>query len=199
MDDVKLGGGLLGHLDKGGQFHVRQAEVAPGSTRGHGLVSESPTFGPSRPRYSLYSNSYIHVPGWTLVCSAFLPYVCQQDPTKAPTRPDSAKQTFQVDAKIAFSPGAGDPRVTRWRRTTRPELFRPDFDISEMRKFLSEPFCARDRVSVGPPKSRLSIRVAHDSKWDYARNGRSIRTNSRNRKRSRPGNSRFSDWKLKET
>jgi hypothetical protein len=30
MEDVKFGGGLLGHLDKGGQFRVRQAEVAPG-------------------------------------------------------------------------------------------------------------------------------------------------------------------------
>jgi hypothetical protein len=30
MEDVKFGGGLLGHLDKGGQFHVTQAEVAPG-------------------------------------------------------------------------------------------------------------------------------------------------------------------------
>ena len=30
MEDVKFGGGLLGHLDKGGQFHVRQAEIAPG-------------------------------------------------------------------------------------------------------------------------------------------------------------------------
>jgi glutamine synthetase len=30
MEDVKLGGGLLGHLDKGGKFEVRQAEVAPG-------------------------------------------------------------------------------------------------------------------------------------------------------------------------
>src|ERR1700686_82504 len=27
---VKFGGGLLGHLDKGGEFHVRQSEVAPG-------------------------------------------------------------------------------------------------------------------------------------------------------------------------
>src|SRR6202795_1973446 len=30
MEDVKFGGGLLGHLDKGGQFEVRQTEVAPG-------------------------------------------------------------------------------------------------------------------------------------------------------------------------
>lgn len=30
MEDVKFGGGLLGHLDKGGKFEVRQAEVAPG-------------------------------------------------------------------------------------------------------------------------------------------------------------------------
>ncbi len=29
-EDVKFGGGLLGHLDKGGKFEVRQAEVAPG-------------------------------------------------------------------------------------------------------------------------------------------------------------------------
>ena len=28
--DVKFGGGLLGHLDRGGWFEVRQAEVAPG-------------------------------------------------------------------------------------------------------------------------------------------------------------------------
>src|SRR5882762_9253798 len=27
---VKFGGGLLGHLDKGGEFHVKQSEVAPG-------------------------------------------------------------------------------------------------------------------------------------------------------------------------
>lgn len=27
---VKFGGGLLGHLDRGGEFHVKQAEVAPG-------------------------------------------------------------------------------------------------------------------------------------------------------------------------
>jgi hypothetical protein len=30
MEDVKFGGGLLGQLDKGGKFEVRQAEVAPG-------------------------------------------------------------------------------------------------------------------------------------------------------------------------
>jgi len=30
MEDVKFGGGLLGHLDKGGWFGVRQTEVAPG-------------------------------------------------------------------------------------------------------------------------------------------------------------------------
>jgi hypothetical protein len=30
MEDVTFGGGLLGHLDKGGKFEVRQAEVAPG-------------------------------------------------------------------------------------------------------------------------------------------------------------------------
>jgi hypothetical protein len=29
-EDVKFGGGLLGHLDKGGNFEVTQAEVAPG-------------------------------------------------------------------------------------------------------------------------------------------------------------------------
>jgi len=30
VEDVKFGGGLFGHLDKGGKFEVRQAEVAPG-------------------------------------------------------------------------------------------------------------------------------------------------------------------------
>jgi len=30
MEDVKFGGGVLGHLEKGGKFEVRQAEVAPG-------------------------------------------------------------------------------------------------------------------------------------------------------------------------
>jgi len=30
MEDVKFGGGLLGHLDKGSKFEVRQTEVAPG-------------------------------------------------------------------------------------------------------------------------------------------------------------------------
>jgi hypothetical protein len=30
IEDVKFGGGLLGHLDKGGKFEVRQAEVVPG-------------------------------------------------------------------------------------------------------------------------------------------------------------------------
>ena len=30
MEDVKFGGGFLGHLDKGGKFEVRQTEVAPG-------------------------------------------------------------------------------------------------------------------------------------------------------------------------
>jgi len=30
MEDVKFGGGLLGHLDEGGRFEVRQTEVAPG-------------------------------------------------------------------------------------------------------------------------------------------------------------------------
>jgi hypothetical protein len=30
MEAVKFGGGLLGHLDKGGKFEVRQSEVAPG-------------------------------------------------------------------------------------------------------------------------------------------------------------------------
>jgi hypothetical protein len=30
LEDVKFGGGLLGHLDRGGKFEVRQTEVAPG-------------------------------------------------------------------------------------------------------------------------------------------------------------------------
>jgi len=30
IESIKFGGGLLGHLDKGGQFHVKQSEVAPG-------------------------------------------------------------------------------------------------------------------------------------------------------------------------
>jgi hypothetical protein len=30
MEDVRFGGGLLGHLDKGGKFEIRQTEVAPG-------------------------------------------------------------------------------------------------------------------------------------------------------------------------
>jgi hypothetical protein len=30
IHDVKFGGGFLGHLDRGGQFYVRQAEVEPG-------------------------------------------------------------------------------------------------------------------------------------------------------------------------
>ena len=30
IHEVKFGGGLLGHLDKGGQFHVRQEQVSPG-------------------------------------------------------------------------------------------------------------------------------------------------------------------------
>ena len=30
MSDVKFGGGLLGHLEKGGQFIVKRAEIAPG-------------------------------------------------------------------------------------------------------------------------------------------------------------------------
>jgi hypothetical protein len=30
MNDVKFGGGLLGHLEKGGQFIVNRAEIAPG-------------------------------------------------------------------------------------------------------------------------------------------------------------------------
>jgi hypothetical protein len=30
VQDVKFGGGLFGHLDKGGQFEVKQTEVAPG-------------------------------------------------------------------------------------------------------------------------------------------------------------------------
>ena len=30
MEDVRFGGGVLGHLDKGGNFEVRQTEVAPG-------------------------------------------------------------------------------------------------------------------------------------------------------------------------
>ena len=30
MDDVKFGGGLLGHLEKGGQFKVQREEIAPG-------------------------------------------------------------------------------------------------------------------------------------------------------------------------
>jgi len=29
IEDVKFAGGLLGHLDKGGEFHVRQSEVTP--------------------------------------------------------------------------------------------------------------------------------------------------------------------------
>jgi hypothetical protein len=30
IKNVKFGGGLLGHLQKGGEFHVKQSEVAPG-------------------------------------------------------------------------------------------------------------------------------------------------------------------------
>lgn len=30
METIKFGGGLLGHLDKGGEFHVKQSEVGPG-------------------------------------------------------------------------------------------------------------------------------------------------------------------------
>jgi hypothetical protein len=30
MQDVKFGAGLLGHLDRGGKFELRQTEVAPG-------------------------------------------------------------------------------------------------------------------------------------------------------------------------
>jgi hypothetical protein len=30
MEDVKFGGGLLGHLNRGGKFEVRQTEIAPG-------------------------------------------------------------------------------------------------------------------------------------------------------------------------
>jgi len=30
LEDVKFGGGLLGHLDKGGKFEIRQTEIAPG-------------------------------------------------------------------------------------------------------------------------------------------------------------------------
>jgi hypothetical protein len=30
MNDVKFAGGLLGHLEKGGQFSVKRAEIAPG-------------------------------------------------------------------------------------------------------------------------------------------------------------------------
>jgi hypothetical protein len=30
MEDVRFGGGLFGHLEKGGKFEVKQAEVAPG-------------------------------------------------------------------------------------------------------------------------------------------------------------------------
>jgi hypothetical protein len=30
IEDVKFGGGLLGHLDMGGKFEVKQTEVAPG-------------------------------------------------------------------------------------------------------------------------------------------------------------------------
>jgi hypothetical protein len=30
MNDVKFAGGLLGHLEKGGQFSVKRTEIAPG-------------------------------------------------------------------------------------------------------------------------------------------------------------------------
>lgn len=30
FENIRFGGGLLGHLDKGGEFHVKQSEVAPG-------------------------------------------------------------------------------------------------------------------------------------------------------------------------
>jgi hypothetical protein len=30
METIKFGGGLFGHLDKGGEFHVKQSEVGPG-------------------------------------------------------------------------------------------------------------------------------------------------------------------------
>jgi len=29
-ENVKFAGGLLGHLDKGGEFHVKQSEIVPG-------------------------------------------------------------------------------------------------------------------------------------------------------------------------
>jgi hypothetical protein len=37
MEDVKFGGGLLGNLEKGGRFEVRQVEVAPGHWEMAGL------------------------------------------------------------------------------------------------------------------------------------------------------------------
>lgn len=37
IEDVKFGGGVLGHLDKGGRFEVRQTEVAPGHWEMTGL------------------------------------------------------------------------------------------------------------------------------------------------------------------
>jgi hypothetical protein len=30
MNEVKFGGGFLGHLEKGGEFTVKRAEIAPG-------------------------------------------------------------------------------------------------------------------------------------------------------------------------
>jgi len=39
-EEVKFGGGLLGHLDKGGRFEVRQTEVAPGQWEMTALLVE---------------------------------------------------------------------------------------------------------------------------------------------------------------
>ena len=65
--------------------------------RGHGLVSETPTFGPLRPRYG----SVLRDARFKLDSHGFglFPYPTPRTPRTA--RPDSAKQTPLVDPKIA--------------------------------------------------------------------------------------------------
>jgi hypothetical protein len=55
-------------------------------------------------------------------------------------------------------------RVPRQRLTTRPELFRPDFDISEMRKFLSD--ASRETEFSVSPEIVSPIRVTRGSETD---------------------------------
>jgi len=103
--------------------------------RGHGLVSDTPTCGPSRPRnYAVLRHARCTqtrtISGRTRTSSAFSLTPCQGDPTAMPS------------PEIVFPPQRMDGTQAR------SELFCTDFIISEMRRLRRELFARETEASV---------------------------------------------------